>query len=645
MAGDFRSAFHGSSTVNAAPVAAACQLSKSDVVKGSPAIEDYAVIGDGRSIALVSRDASIDWLCWPRIDSPSLFARLVGGDAGGSWTLAPVGTHRTERRYVEGTNVLETVFETEGGAARVLDLLPLSPAEAVAAELVPEHELIRVVECTRGEIAIESVVDARPDYARTKAAWTSDAYGMRAVIRGAELRLRGETPHIAGADGILRARAVLAQGGSTAFSLSWSREAPAILPVLGGALRERLQRTIAWWREYARFEWDGPAREAVVRSKLLLKLLVYAPSGAIVAAPTTSLPEREGGDLNWDYRYCWLRDASFTLRALLATGCWSEGAAFVEWMLHSTRLTRPRLAPVYDVFGGYVPRERELDHLPGWRGSRPVRIGNGARDQAQLDVYGEVVDAASRLARRGHRIEKAAAKMLVDLCVYVANHWRDPDYGIWEAREPPRAHTSSRVMCWVALDRLLALSRDGLLPIPVPAPLLGTARAAIRRDVESAFDPVYGSYTEEPGVRKVDATLLRLSIVGFEDADSPRMRGTFAAVHRDLSAGPGLYYRYRDGRSPGEGAFGLCAFWAAAHLALAGRFAEARGTFTAAAALANDVGLFSEEYDPDTGQALGNFPQAFTHVGLVNAALTLAEGKLDDAVPTGATERHEETQP
>lgn len=623
---------------------AARQLPKSDVVKGSPAIEDYAAIGDGRSIALVSRDASIDWLCWPRIDSPSLFGRLVGGDIGGSWSLAPAGTGSTRRRYLEGTNVLETVFETEGGSARVLDLLPLSPAEAVARELVPEHELVRVVECTRGEIAIESVLDARPDYARAAAAWQTDSFGVRAEVRGAELRLRGETPHVLGADGVLRARAMLVAGGSTAFSLSWSSEGPAVVPELGGALRDRMQRTIAWWSGYSRFEWDGPARDAVVRSKLLLKLLVYAPSGAIVAAPTTSLPERAGGDLNWDYRYCWLRDASFTLRALLAVGCWSEGAAFVEWMLHSTRLTRPRLAPLYDVFGCLAPREHELDHLPGWRGSLPVRIGNAAREQAQLDVYGEVVDAAARLARRGYRIDKAAARMLVDLGVYVANHWRDPDYGIWEAREPPRAHTSSRVMCWVAVDRLLSLARDGLLPIAIPAPLLGTARAAIRRDVESAYDPVYGSYTEEPGTRKVDATLLRLSVLGFEDADSPKMRGTFAQIERDLAAGPGLYYRYRDGRSPGEGAFGLCAFWAAEHLALAGRLAEARATFEAAAALANDVGLFSEEYDPDTGEALGNFPQAFTHVGLVNAALTLGAEK-SDAPGAGAGEWHEETQP
>lgn len=607
-------------------------------MSGSVPIGEYAAIGDGRSIALVSRGASIDWLCWPRVDSPSIFGRIIGGDPAGSWTITPEGAGTITRRYVEGTNVLETVFESEEGAARVIDLLPLAPRDAVARELVAEHELLRVVECTRGEMAFESVLDVRPEYGRAAAAWKRDPLGVRTRVGRGELRVRGETPHIAGSDRILRARAVLSEGASTAFSLSWSSEEPAVLPALGGALRERVRRTIAWWQDYSRFEWDGPARDTVVRSKLLLKLLVYAPSGAMVAAPTTSLPEREGGDLNWDYRYCWLRDASFTIRALLAVGCYSEGAAFVDWMLHSTQLTRPRLAPLYDVYGCPAPRERQLDHLPGWRGSRPVRIGNAAQEQAQLDVYGEVIDAASRLARRGYRINRSAGRMLVDLGLYVAKHWRDPDSGIWEAREPPRAHTSSRVMCWVALDRLLSLARNGLLPVEAPIPLLERERAAIRRAVEGTYDPVFGSYSEEPGARKIDATLLRLATLGFETADSPRMRGTFAAVERELAAGPGLYYRYRNSRSPGEGAFGLCAFWAAEHLALSGRHAEARATFDAAAALANDVGLFSEEYDPHTGEALGNFPQAFTHVGLVNASLTLGAGRPD-------TPRLEEAHP
>lgn len=588
----------------------------------SPSIGDYAAIGDGRSVALVSRGGSVDWLCWPRFDSPSLFGAIVGGDAGGCWELAPAGPARVRRRYLHGTSVLETTFETARGEVRVQDLMPLAPPGTLSRELVAEHELLRIVEGTRGEVEMVSRLVARPDYGREAARWSAHgACGIASTVRGAEVLLRGEASHAIASDGTLTGRFVVGAGRSIALSLSWSSQGPAVQPALGAPARDRLWRTVAWWRA-----WCGPGRgpDAIVRAKLVLKLLVYAPSGAMLAAPTTSLPERAGGDLNWDYRYCWLRDASFTMRALLAIGCGAEAGAFLDWLLHSTRLTRPRLAPLYDVFGCKAPRERELRHLAGWRGSTPVRVGNAARAQSQLDVQGEVIDASARFARTGHRLGRAEARMIVDLGRFVAAHWREPDAGIWELREPPRAHTSSRVMCWVALDRLLGLHRDGLLRVNVPVDLFERERAAIRREIElRAWDPVLQSYVETPDGRRADATLLRLSTLGFERADSRRMIGTFARVSALLRAGPGLYFRYRSPASPGEGAFGLCGFWAAEHLALAGRLDEARATYDAAAALANDVGLFAEEYDPATGEPLGNFPQAYTHVGLVNAALTI----------------------
>ena len=607
----------------------------------SAPIGDYAAIGDGRSVALVSRSGAVDWLCWPRFDSPSLFAAILDEQKGGRWRIAPpTGTPvRVRRRYLPATNVLETTFETPGGSVRIVDLLPVLTDADRRQELLAEHELLRVVECTSGEVELESVVDVRPDYARTRLDLHPTSYGLCGHARGAAVVLRGEVAHGIDASGAARARFALAEGRSAAFSLSWSSDGPAVLPALGHAARERVRRTAAWWRAWAAHTtYHGPDRDAVVRGRLVLKLLVYAPSGAVLAAPTTSLPERAGGDLNWDYRYCWLRDASFTLRALIGVGCHAEAVAFGDWLLHSTWRSRPQLSPFYDVFGRRAPQEEVLRHLSGWRGSHPVRIGNAARHQLQLDVYGEVVEAAARLATAGYPPDRAGARFLVELGRWVCDHWRDPDWGIWEPREPPRERTHSRLMCWVALDRLVRLAREGLLHASVPLERFERERDAIRADIESrAFDPALGSYTDPIGSGDVDAALLRMSIVGFEDASSPRMRATFARVDERLRAAPGLYHRYRDGASPGEGAFGLCGFWAAEYLALAGRIDDARAVFDAAASHANDVGLFGEQIDPRSGAALGNFPQAFTHVGLMNAAATLAKAETRRSRPQAPT--------
>ncbi|WP_242343369.1 glycoside hydrolase family 15 protein [Anaeromyxobacter terrae] len=606
-------------------------------------IGDHAAIGNGRAAALVSRGGSVDWLCWPRFDSPSVFAALVD-DAAGRWTLAPTAPFRSERRYLPGTNVLETRFVTASGALTVTDFMPVASPEEQRRLLLPDHELVRLVSCEGGSVELATVFEPRPDYGRERPRLRdAGELGLRAETRSGLLTLRADLP--LAIDGAARAtgRAVLRAGETRHLSLSYADEWPAILPPLGAPTREALARTVRWWQGWVgQLRYDGPAREAVVRSALALKLLVYAPSGAVVAAATTSLPERVGGELNWDYRFCWLRDAALTVRALFGLGFRDEAEAFVSWLLHSTRLTQPELRVLYDVHGNAPARERTLDHLAGHRGSRPVRVGNGAADQLQLDVYGEVIDAVTHFVRSGGTLDRETQRMLCALGDQVCRSWQGPDEGIWEPRSGRGHNTHSRVLCWTALDRLLELHAKGHL-CSAPVELFERSRAAIRRDVEEhAWSARLGSYTARLGGEELDAALLLLAWYGFEDARSERMRATFSRIRERLGARDGLLYRYRSGDSPGEGAFGICSFWGVEVLALgAGSAQEARDTFERLCRFSNDVGLFAEEIDPVTGEALGNFPQAFTHVGLINAALSLeqrlrGEGTLPHAVRSRA---------
>ncbi len=594
-----------------------------------PAISDYAIIGDCRSAALISRNGSLDWLCWPRFDSPSLFGALLDQAKGGRFAVRPVHPFSAERRYVPDTNILETTFRTSSGTLRLTDLMPVCSETDKRRELWPQHQILRAVECLAGEVEVELVCDPRPDYARTTPRLRDRGpLGVHYEHRDTVLVLRSDLPLALSADGGgVRGRAVLRAGERRHVSLVFSQGEPAVIPPLGAPAERKIRMSAEWWKQWAgRCTYAGPHRAAVVRSALTLKLMAYAPSGAVVAAPTTSLPEQPGGTRNWDYRYCWLRDASLTLQALFDLGYPAEGEAFLGWLIHTTRISWPELKILYDVYGRTDLKERQLDRLAGFGGARPVRVGNAAEGQLQLDVYGEVLDAVYQFVQRGGGLDRATARMLIGFGDTVCRRWREPDDGIWEVRAARRQHTYSKAMCWVALDRLLRLHAAGLLH--APAARLARERDAIGEEIERhGFDAGLQSYVSVLGGDTLDAALLQLGRYGYADPASPRMRGTLAAVHARLGRN-GLLYRYRedDGLAPGEGAFGICSFWAVTAQALGGDRRGAAEAFERLLGYANDVGLFAEEIDPATGAALGNFPQAFTHVGLIDAALTLAPG-------------------
>ncbi len=595
-------------------------------------IKDYALIGDSGSAALVSRSGSIDWLCWPKFDSPSLFGAILDHRKGGNFRIAPAGAYRVKRRYVADTNVLQTTFVTETGKLRLTDLMPVAGRDVYDEEFWPDHEVLRCVECLEGEVDVDVYCDPRPNYG-AKQPRLSDRGPIGFVYTsGADvLVLRSDIPlTLSDGRGCLTGSLRLTAGDRRYVSLTYDHGEPAALSLLGGAAAQRIEQSIDYWKRWAaRCHYQGPYRDAVVRSALTLKLMTYSRSGAVVAAPTTSLPEKIGGVRNWDYRYCWLRDASLTLRALFELGYREEGTAFFSWLLYTTRLDASSLHVLYDVYGNGELEERTLDHLEGYRGSSPVRIGNQASKQLQLDVYGEVIMAAFEFIRRDGHLDKWQIRLLVEIGNTVCKRWVEPDHGIWEIRSGRRHHTYSKVMCWVALDRLLRMHEDGVLHVPVDK--YRREMAAIEEAVEEqGFNERLNSYVSVLGGEDVDASLLLLPVYGYRDARHPRMAHTFEVVQERLAL-DGLMYRYPhhddDGLPPGEGAFGLCSFWDEEILARSGKIGQARRHFEQMLSFANDVGLFGEEIDPETGDALGNFPQAFTHIGLINAALTIADAE------------------
>ena len=590
-------------------------------------IADYAIIGCTRSAALISRGGSIDWLCWPRFDSQSVFARILDHRRGGFFAIRPSGKFKSTRRYVPRTNVLETTFECDSGTAKLIDLMPVMREEDKKHLLTPFRQILRRVEGIEGEIAIEVQFSPRTNYAKSASHLRRRGDSVVCVQGPIVLHLRSDVRFdISGPDAA--ATFTLRKGERHDFALGFDDHAPAVLPQIGDAATDEIERTLRFWSEWSSgLTYKGPYVDQVLRSALVLKLLTYAPSGAIVAAPTTSLPEKIGGVRNWDYRYCWLRDASFTVSALDDCGFITEGGAFVDWMMYATQLTHPRLQILYDVFGESRLPERQLHHLEGYCQSAPVRTGNDAHDQFQLDIYGEVIGGVDEhLEPQPKDLYRDVKRLLIRLADHVVKRWAEPDSGIWEKRSGLKQHVHAKVMAWSALNRAIAMVEKKYVPAD-HVELWKRTRDEIHRTVlDRGFNRSLGSFVSILDGDELDASLLYMSRVGFLPGDDPRLTGTIDAIRKRLGRDD-LVYRYEertdDGLPPGEGAFLACSFWLVEALVNAHRDREAREIFEKLLGRANDLGLYSEEIDVASGALLGNFPQALTHIGMMNAALML----------------------
>ncbi len=585
-----------------------------------PSIGDHALIGDTHTAALVTSAGTIDWLCLPRFDSGACFAALLGDEQNGHWTVSPGDdVVSSSRRYRRGTLILETDFETADGAVRVVDFMPHRHHTPT---------VVRTVVGLRGSVPMSSVLRVRFDYGRTVPWVRRTESGIRALAGPDALTLttgvplRGVNMHTVG-------ETVVAEGERCSFVLEWHRPGePPSERVDPDALEAQTEE---FWRDWSdRLDVSGPWADLVTRSLITLKALTYEPSGAVVAAPTTSLPEELGGERNWDYRYSWLRDASFTLDALTANGCLSEAVAWRDWLLRAVAGDPSQLQIMYGVEGERRLPEHELPWLDGHRASRPVRVGNAAADQLQLDVYGEVLAAMHSARVAGMAPDGDAWALQLALVDHVEKIWREPDEGIWEVRGDRKHFTHSKVMAWVAFDRaargILEHDLDG------DADRYRALAEEVHEEVcRLGYDGSTGTFVQAYGDQGLDASLLLMPAVGFLPADDERIVRTAEAIEKRLCQ-DGLVLRYRtdegadDGLAGGEGAFVLCTFWMVDSLALRGEQERAEALFTRVVALANDVGLLSEEFDAATGEMLGNMPQAFSHVGLVNSAVRLAEG-------------------
>ncbi len=600
-------------------------------------IEDYGLIGDCTTAALVGRDGSVDWLCWPRFDSDACFSALLGQRDHGHWSICPAhgDVRSSQRRYSDGTMVLETLFTTADAEVALIDFMPIDPAARAAGQ----SSLVRLVQGRRGRLAMTMELRLRFDYGIT-IPWVTrlpDGPGIRAVAGPDMVVLRSAVP-LHGRDFTTVAEFAVAAGETVAFVLT---HAPSHLPVPPAFdEQESLRATEAFWRQWSeRCRYRGRYADCVRRSLLTLKALTFAETGGIVAAPTTSLPEQPGGVRNWDYRYCWLRDATLTLQAFMHAGYFEEAQAWSDWLHRSVAGRGSQVQIMYGLAGERRLDEWVVEWLPGYQGARPVRIGNAASGQLQLDVYGEVMDAMHEARAGGLETAPDSWGMQRQLVSHLETIWQSPDEGIWEVRGGRRHFTFSKVMAWVAFDRAIQFAER--LSHAAPLERWREVRARIHAMVcERGFDAKQNSFVQSFDSTALDASLLLIAGLGFLPPEDPRVIGTVAAIERDLMV-DGCVQRYRthegkDGLPPGEGAFLACSFWLADAYAQQGRIDDARALFERLVGFGNDLGLLAEEYDPRSGRQLGNFPQAFTHTALIRTALVLDRASAGEPAPLAA---------
>jgi len=583
-------------------------------------IEDYAVIGDCKSAALVSRDGSIDWLCWPRFDSGACFAALLGTSDHGRWLVAPRETARVTRRYRPGTLVLETCFETDEGAATLVDFMPFHDDHS---------EIVRLVIGTRGKMAMHTELVLRFGYGSVVPWVTRLENGALRAIAGPDMVVLRTPVHVTGKDMTTVGAFTVGRGESIPFVLSYARSHKALPQELDPTAS--LEATEKFWTGWsAKCRPAGEWSDAVCRSVITLKALTYGPTGGIVAAPTTSLPEKIGGERNWDYRYCWLRDATLTLLGAMNAGFYEEAQAWREWLLRTVAGSPDQIQVMYGIGGEWRLAEWIVDWLPGYEKSAPVRIGNAAHVQLQLDVFGEIMDTYHQARRCGLTTNESGWDVQIKFLEHLTKIWQGPDQGIWEMRGPAQHFTYSKVMAWVAFDR--AIKSAETFGLQGPLDEWRKLRDEVFAEVcERGYDKKLGTFVQAYGSDQLDANLLQLPCVGFLPVTDPRIERTIAAIERRLVR-DGFVRRYsteevEDALPPGEGAFLACSFWLVDVYILQERFDEADALFRRLVALANDVGLLSEEYEPNLKRMVGNFPQAFSHLALVNSAYNLTRAR------------------
>jgi len=597
----------------------------------SAPIEDYALIGDCESAALLSRGGSVDWLCWPHFASPACFAALLGTKDNGHWLIAPKQNTRATRRYLDHTLVVETRFETEEGCAILLDFMPIRDGNPA---------LVRILRGVRGRVLMTMQLVLRFDYGRSVPWGTRLPGGALRAIAGPDMVVLHTTAPLRGENLKTVSEFTVGEGESVPFVLSYGLSYEKLPKPVDP--ENSLHNTIRFWRKWAgKGKLEIEYADAVERSLLTLKALTYRHTGGIVAAATTSLPEQSGGQRNWDYRYCWLRDATFTLLALMNAGYFEEARAWRDWLLRAAAGSPDQVQIMYGIRGErHLREEWKVDWLCGYQGSKPVRIGNAASQQLQLDVYGEVADALLHAHLGGIPPSPTDSALLQALTDHLATIWQQPDQGIWEVRSGRKQFTHSKVMAWVAFDRAIRNAEQFGLQGTVSH--WREMREQVHREVcERAYDAQLGAFTQSYGSKELDASLLLIPLVGFLPFADPRVRGTIEAIEKQLMP-DGLVLRYQtekfdDGLPAGEGAFLACSFWMVSALSMLGRNQDARRLFERLLALRNDVGLLAEEYDPKAKRQLGNFPQAFSHIALVNAAFDLTRASTPGQQRAGSS--------